>query len=601
MKKPLSFPLMLVLATTLIFGDCTAVTTPTTVTETGNKSFEPETPFADGAPLVSNVNPVLVLSGSDYDIGYQYAHQLNRIFGPWALEELQRDFTREEVAALKAYQWQLEKYAPEYIEQFKGMVAGAADVGVELSYEEVLADHCGHTLKSDLATFPGTEPAESRDDKLPPHGCSGFAAWGSATKDGRLIAASSEDRPFRYGFVGIVFPETGNNYIFSLVILPPMGAHPGMNNKGLTYVHHGAGTNGNEAPGYGVPQSLVVQHTLRFADNAEEALQMQLAYPSGIRAAGLWADVSGNAFDLECRDPKVVRRAGDHGEEDFLYATNNCLTESLEPFLGGGGGHSLGWPLNYFEHGGWNMDDMNSVRRNLCIWNHLHNYHGLVNLEFVKMMWRMLSPVPDYPTLEEAEIQLNETHGEGWDTYIGSLGNGLVGIVQPDKGDKGLFYVCTGPAGRQTEPLTQEYYYFPIAPTYTFYELQLAADPAAVVTAAKKRSQYDLYYANKELRKLTYSDAAYAPLDKIFNEAATESQVGDYYLGLARSTRGNDSITNYAKALRAFTKCQAYAKQVYQTMGPPADDPTDLGLREWSGDWGVWKSAPDGDDDSGNP
>ena len=36
--------------------------------------------FADGAPLVPSINPIVVLQGSDYDMGYQYAQQLIEIF-----------------------------------------------------------------------------------------------------------------------------------------------------------------------------------------------------------------------------------------------------------------------------------------------------------------------------------------------------------------------------------------------------------------------------------------------------------------------------------------------------------------------------------------
>jgi hypothetical protein len=550
------------------------------------ETVEPEISFDDGVPLFPNIEPVIIVSGSDYDIGYQWSQQLIQIFGSWFLEDWQHDFTDEEVAALEAYQWYIKEYAPEFIDFFKGMADGATADGIELSYAQALAYYSG------VRAYPGTEPPGSQDDKLPPKDCSGFAAWGSATKGGKLICASSGDHPvYWWEYLVMVLPETGNSYITRI----GGGGHPSMNNRGLSHVHHGAGTDGNEGRGYGVPARIMIQHTLRFANNAEEALAMQLAYPSGIRAAGLWADVSGDAFVLECRDPEVVRRAGDHGEEDFLYATNNALDESLEPFLGGGGGHSAGWPIIYFEHGGFNLDDMNTVRRNLCMWNALHNYHGLVDLDFVEMLWRLPSQAPDYPTLEEAEEDLKlPNYAALWDTHIGNLGNGMVAIMIPDDGDGGLIEICVGPVGRQTEPLTAEWYFYQIAATHTFFELQLASDPATVVNAAKKRSQYDLYYANKELRKLTYADVAYAPLDEIFNQAATESQKGEYYLSLARSTEGNESACNYAKAIRAFTRCQVYANQVYESLVPPADDPTDLGLDEWFGPWGEWETAPDG-------
>jgi hypothetical protein len=566
--------------------------------EIGAKPVAPEISFEDGAPLAPNVAPVVILSGSDYVMGYQYARQLYRIFGAAVLEKLQRSSLAEgETAALNVSQAQLAKYAPEFIEMFRGMVAGATSVGVRLSFEEILADYItGLRLPSPSAD---TEPPESEKEKMPQgdgdrkpsNGCSGFAAWGSATRDGRLIAAGSTDGASAINFIWhvICFPETDNNYIFTCTATVGFGyPHPCMNNRGLAYAHHGAGTSGREERSYGVPEFLQVLHTLRFADNADEALQMQLAYPN--RAGGLWADVSGDAFVLECRDPRVIRRAGDHDERDFIYATNSVLDESLEPFLK----NHFGWPLVYFKHGGWNLDDMNSVRRDLCIWNALHNYHGKVDMEFAKMLWRFPGKAPNYPTLEEADIKLFENQGKGWDTHIGSLSNGHVGIMLPDDGDGGLYYSCVGAVGRQAEPLTAGYHRYPIAATHTFFELTLASTPADVIGAAKKRAQYDLYYANRELRKLTYADVQYASLDAIFNRAATEFQKGDYYLNLARTTQGNDSVYNHARAARAFTKCQAYAKQVYGSLVPPATTPSDLGLGEWLGPWGEWELAPTG-------
>ena len=224
------------------------------------------------------------------------------------------------------------------------------------------------------------------------------------------------------------------------------------------------------------------------------------------------------------------------------------------------------------------------------MWNALHNYHGKIDLEFVKMIWRFPSKAPDYPTLEEADIKLYAKKGFGWDTHVGNLGNGLVGIMLPDNGDKGLYYACVGPAGRKAEPLTTGWHFYHIAATHTFFELQLASKPELIVAAAKKRAQYDLYYANKELRKLTYRDIPYAPLDAIFDKAAAENQKGDYYLVLAQKTKGNESINNYAKTVRAFTRCQTYARQVYESLVPPADNPADLGLGEWFGSWGEWET-----------
>ena len=114
--------------------------------------------------------------------------------------------------------------------------------------------------------------------------------------------------------------------------------------------------------------------------------------------------------------------------------------------------------------------------------------------------------------------------------------------------------------------------------------------------AAKHRAQYELYYADRELRKLNYSDVAYAPLDEIFDQAATEWYKGCYYEGFwgsyypsrAAMSTGNEYVYNVSKSLRSFTRCQALARKVYNALVPPATRPEELGLREWFGDWGEW-------------
>jgi hypothetical protein len=548
-----------------------------------NQIFNPEIRYEDGVPLAPNIAPVIILQGSDYNLGYQYAQQVNQIFGSWALERLKRKFSGTEESVLKAFHDQVEKFTPEFIDINRGIAAGATEAGVTLSYEEVLADSCMTFNVPPAFRGLGRQEKQSNNDHAP--ACSGFAAWGRAARDGKLIACGSGDHPLAFELIGIVLPEVGNSYIIRLGI-PTFSTHPAMNNKGLAYAHHGAGSIGNEPQNQGLFGSLVVQHTLRFANNLAEALEMQMAYPPGSQAAGLWADVGGEAAILECRNPRMVRKAGDLGERDFLFSTNNSLIPELEPFLQ----NRFGWKLDFIPHGGWNLDDGNSIRRNLCMWNALHNYHGAIDLKFAKMLWRFPSPPPDSPTLQEADKKLYETKGLGRDVHIGNLGNGMVGLMLPDKGDKGLYYACVGPAGRQAEPLTVDWHYYHIAATHTFFELQLAANPLEIVKAAKKQAQYDLYHANRELCKLTYHDAAYAPLDTVFDKAATENQKGDYYLGLTKNASGNDLVCFQAKALRAFTRCQAYAQQVYESLIPPHSKPTDLGLGEWFGQWGQWES-----------
>ena len=94
-----------------------------------------------------SVLPVIVLRGSNYNMGYQYYQQVSRLFGSSILKGMRvpGGFTNQQLLALKANQWYIQKYTPEYIDMFKGMAAAATDAGVPLSYAEVLANYVGTT------------------------------------------------------------------------------------------------------------------------------------------------------------------------------------------------------------------------------------------------------------------------------------------------------------------------------------------------------------------------------------------------------------------------------------------------------------------------
>ena len=87
--------------------------------------------------------------------------------------------------------------------------------------------------------------------------------------------------------------------------------------------------------------------------------------------------------------------------------------------------------------------------------------------------------------------------------------------------------------------------------------------------------------------KLNYLEAA--PLEAAFDEAKTEYFKGHYYLNgvlSGRVTRDRESLYDLARATRAYTRCQVYAKQVCEAIDPPPSRPEHLGLRPWLGDWG---------------
>ena len=246
----------------------------------------------------------------------------------------------------------------------RGWAVGATEAGVPMSYDDVLEIWTGHETPAE--DYMGIRPGRPRELPLP--ACSGVAAWGRATPDRRLVAGASGDHDCTYMVTVVAFPQTGNAFVYTpfsaIGDVPEVGqvfmmGHPGMNNKGLAYVEHGDEMRMIEPKGewgYGIRKGTSVFHVLRFANNAREALKMELSFPVGDvgqamgSAGGFYAD-SSYGYVLESRsNPVIIRETGLMGETDFLYANNSAM----HPEAGKAGWmqpHKETWAWD--EHGGW--------------------------------------------------------------------------------------------------------------------------------------------------------------------------------------------------------------------------------------------------------
>ncbi|NLC11167.1 MAG: hypothetical protein GX767_02815, partial [Firmicutes bacterium] len=530
--------------------------------------------------LPPSIAPVIILKGSNYEMGYQYFQQLAQLFGSWILENMQRKLTEEELNALAVNERYLKAYTPQLIDYFKGMADGATDAGVELTYNEVLANFVG------TMTYPGEPPPpeEKNEDN-----CSAFSVWGSTTTDGRLIAANSTDATFDHSITLVAFPEDGNNWISSAPAGGLPSAHPGMNNAGLFIGASGGFARRPEDTDWGLPRSCHYLTLLQYCNNAEEAKNMFLSWEHLTSSANYhFSDISGNAYVVEWSSAfKSVREPGQYttGEKEygdntnFIYSTNNYFTnEGCEAILG----------EEFIEHCGWlgRSASISSVTRNMYLWNMLHNYHGNIDLEFVKMMWRFPgTPPPEgslYPCDPEVRDAYYDTQGKGWNQVICNLDNNNVGICLPDKGDNGVMYVCLGPAGKVAYPLAPGADYYQIEGTHTFYELALAANPNNVVNAAKTVAHHNIAKAYSQLMWLNYSDTGYAALNELYSKANAEYYEGVKWHKKANSANGDKQLLYYSCAATAFTRSQCHAQQVYEALVPAPTSPKDLGLKPYT-------------------
>jgi len=520
-----------------------------------------------------DILPVIILQGSDYEMGYQYGQQAGHLIektkdAAWgsALE----NFTYEEVIrALKANQYYIKKYTPELIDFLRGIADGATTAGYAVTYIDAVLMNC--TLPNPKTSH---YPEGVEDATFPPKGCSVCSAWGTATKDGKLIGMDTLDSgEALYGVVIVAFPDNGNAYMCAPQA-GEIGDHFLMNNKGFFLGNSGGGGSPRDIDNdYGLCWACSLPYIVRFANNAIEARDMMLKWKINVPENFHFVDTKGNAFVVEKTAAlQSVRKSGDFGERDFMFSTNNYLNEEMKVTKKGG---------FIKNHGGYGAY---SAPRNLVLWDMLHNYHGAIDPEFMKMILRFPGAPPPYPP------------EEGWDAKICRPSNSWVSVLIPDDGNEGIAHICTGPAGRVIHSSTASdgsvmrsgYYY--VDGTHTFYTLQLAENPKEVAKAAKREAKNCIATAYKKLMYMNFTDSGYAALNDLYSLANAEYYKGNNFLDKSYTASGNDALSYLTKATTEFARCQAHARQVYEALVPAPTSPSDLGLRPFGGDWATWET-----------
>lgn len=520
----------------------------------------------DSAPSLPNVRPTIVLAGDDHTMGGQYLTQLCDVFGPSIVDGVAGAVrTERDRAIVRSMEAVVRDVAPEVATFLEGVVAGATAIGRALEFDDLLARFTGaDTL------FDGVAASTADGD-----GCTGLAAWGAATQRGGLVAAGSKDHQPRPEVSLFVYPTDGGHpYVWTPSLVfggSGIGGHPGMNDRGLAYVHHGATCWIQCTPQaeweVGITMPVAVLHTLRFAQNADDAKALQLGYPCGDgRVGGFWVDVDGRSWVIENRsDPVAIRTAGDHGERSYLYAANNGLCREVahcqDPPPGG---------QVYVPHGGWSGSEatFSSVARNLQVRSFFETHYGDIDVALVQALFREPGTRPAYPSLQAAESGYLERRGEGWDHRVANQFNATVGIVEPKRGEGGRYLASWGATARGGHPFGPSKHAYPVDPLGTWYEVRLMATAERTVAEASEQAKRDMYEANLQLAELTYQDAAYVPLRARFDEAARWWQHGDHHLTRALGAPST-VVRRLGAALRAFTRAQALARHVLESLAPP--------------------------------
>lgn len=556
-----------------------------------------EISYAGDAPIIPEINPIVILQGSDFDMGYQYAQQLVQIFGKWILQlKAGKTFTETERQILSKWEEQLKMYAPELLPFCRGWAAGASDAGVDMSYEDALDIWTGH--QEPVTSVMGL--AESLPKTAAPL-CSGIAAWGSATADGKLVTGSSGDHDVSFMATIMAFPETGNNFICTpfgatgdVAKLGPMfmTGHPGMNSKGVAYVEHGGEPRyiePREHWGYGIRKGAAVFHILRFANSAKEALEMELAMPVGDvgtnfgSVGGFFAD-SEYGYILESRKvPVIVRESGIMGETDFLYVNNSALHPEVK---------QAEWLKNDAENwewdanGGWHPSKFtmvkklggvseivksvmrtgyeNSFHRNRFLFDSLSSAVGKIDMDYIKNIYCQSGTILDGDWGKIAKAY-NKTGNWGHIT-VGHASNALVTLMEPRNDGSGVYALCVGSAARGLAPMGPTFCTPIHNETNAFWELELADQPLTAVKRAKVRAEKDLLAAAARASRIEQRSDLNGYIVNILNTAENELARADTELLQAQTAEAENAVYQYAKAVRYYTKCQVHARQATQIL-----------------------------------
>lgn len=522
--------------------------------------------------LPPDIHPVVILQGTDYEMGFQYGkfagHMVERRRDKVMATLLQKMSPEDIKKGTKAIQYYIKKFAPECIDQIKGIADGAMLAGYQCPYEDILL------LNSTLPNPKNTAfPLEAENEITESKSCSVFSAWGTATKNGQLICMDTHDiGDALFQLIVVAFPEDGNNYMCGSTA-GEVGNHFLINNKGLFIGNSGGGGSPRSIDfDYGISWSCSLPHIARYANSADEAKELVMKMKIDIPENFHFVDVNGSAYVIEKTSAiQSVRIPGDFGERDFLFSTNNYLNKEMKVTKKG----------DFFgKHGGYG--GATAKPRNQLLWDMLNNYHGEITVDFAKMVTRFPGNGPPYPP----EV--------GWETKILRPSNSRVAVVVPDKGNNGLAYICTGPAGKIIPATVDERGGYSIDSyingTKTFFRLRLASDPKNVAEKAKLDAKEDIGIAYSKLMYLDYSYPGYGYLKDLYSLSNKEYYQGCNFLNSAIITKGRESLQYFSEAVTSFTRSQSHAQEVFEALVPPATTPIDLKLNPFGVNHDNWET-----------
>ncbi|RLI23883.1 MAG: hypothetical protein DRO52_06330, partial [Candidatus Hecatellales archaeon] len=271
-----------------------------------------------------DVLPVVYLSGTPYEMGYQYGLQAGaymEIVKNSLWSQLLAKYSYEEIKHhLEGFRYYISAQLNDII---IGIADGAQSAGYNITYDDALLMFC----QAELAFAPPPETAKYG------FGCTCISAFGDATKDGKAIGGANFDffwNPFSYRVIVVAFPSTGNSFIAS-ANAGHLANNFALNSKGLLLMNNRGCDKRPEDKAYGLPVWLLIPYLAMSASNAEEAKNLLLNTPLTMGVYHHFIDENGVAYAIETTAASVaVRKPGDFGEKNYLVTTNHWIIPEMK-------------------------------------------------------------------------------------------------------------------------------------------------------------------------------------------------------------------------------------------------------------------------------
>lgn len=594
---------------------------PPVIVEPFDAGVGAEIKYYAGTPIVPSVAPIIVVSGSNREMGRQYAQQAIDIFGLFIFRwQAERRLEPTHLDEIQRWAAELKNYMPKVLEFARGWAEGASASGLPMSEAQALAIWTGVNppMKSVRPFSLGTTSegdekiasrylggdGEARQPREKPDLCSGFCAWGEASRDGRLVFGATTDHDCTFQATIVAFPERGNNFVYTPFAtngaIPELGhnfmaGHPGFNDKGLAYIHHGGALYGEppEQWGYGVRRGPMTFHLLQFASSAREARELIMSYPVGdagvsmSNPGGMWAD-DDYAFVVEGRDgapgplDPVVREGTfdrDGALHSFLYAANNAVSPrsgalNCAPTSGKG--------FVYDLEAGWYAPDLatmksgtigefirrratkNSAGRNRRMYRMLLAGEGRIDLDYVMTMLRTGGTVPEG---DMADVVARFDAGEEWDASPAHRANAFVVAGKPDKGPHGIYRGCVGPAERLVNVNSPGHGYYYYDETAAFWEIVLAEKAEDMTRQAAELARHRVEEGRAALAGWSDTDReSRLYMHEMIDDADQALASAADFQDRASALRDSERLRELSRALRCYTRAQVRAGQVLEAV-----------------------------------